>query len=82
MSKYKFRKKILHRYFAKVNLDDPERRHKFLQEVVGEQGVANFKMPTWSDEPNIRPHIGDLYAYLKARSDGALAEGRLEKIEP
>jgi quinoprotein dehydrogenase-associated probable ABC transporter substrate-binding protein len=82
MSKYKFRKKVLHRYFAKVNLDDPERRLKFLQEVVGEQGVANFKMPTWSDEPNIRPHIGDLYAYLKARSDGALDGGQPEKIEP
>lgn len=81
MSQFKFRKKVLHRYFAKVNLDDPDRRLAFLSQVAGEQGVNNFKMPTWSDDPNIRPHINDLYAYLKARSDGVLGEGRPEKIE-
>ena len=81
MSEFKFRKKVLHRYFAKVNLDDPDRRLAFLQQVAGEQGVSGFKMPTWSDDPNIRPHISELYAYLKARSDGALGEGRPEKIE-
>jgi len=81
MSEFKFRKAVLHRYFAKVNLDDPDRRLAFLNQVAGEQGVTNFKMPTWSDDPNIRPHISDLYAYLKARSDGALGEGRPEKIE-
>ncbi len=81
MSEFKFRKKVLHRYFAKVNLDDPDRRLAFLSQVAGEQGVTKFKMPTWSDDPNIRPHISDLYAYLKARSDGALGEGRPEQIE-
>ncbi len=81
MSQFKFRKKVLHRYFAKVNLDDPDRRLAFLSQVAGEQGVNSFKMPTWSDDPNIRPHINDLYAYLKARSDGVLGEGRPEKIE-
>jgi len=81
MSEFKFRKAVLHRYFAKVNLDDPDRRLAFLNQVAGKQGAAEFKMPTWSDDPNIRPHISELYAYLKARSDGALGEGRPEKIE-
>lgn len=81
MSEFKFRKTVLHRYFAKVNLDDPDRRQQFLNEVAGEKSAAEFKMPTWSDNPNIRPHISDLYAYLKARSDGALAAGRPEQIE-
>ena len=81
MSEFKFRKAVLYRYFGKVNLDDPDRRLEFLNRVAGEQGVTEFKMPTWSDDPNIRPHISDLYAYLKARSDGALGEGRPEKIE-
>ncbi len=81
MSEFKFRKKVLHRYFAKVNLDDPDRRLAFLEQVAGEQGVKGFKMPTWSDNPNIRPHISDLYAYLKARSDGALGEERPERLE-
>lgn len=81
MSERKFRKTVLHRYFARVNLDDPDRRLEFLNQVAGEQGVTGFKMPTWSDDPNIRPHISDLYAYLKARSDGALGEGRPEQME-
>jgi len=81
MSAFKFRKKVLHRYFAKVNLDDPDRRLAFLEQVSGEEGVQGFKMPTWSDDPNIRPHISDLYSYLKARADGALGEGRPEQLE-
>jgi len=80
MSEYKFRKKILHRYFAKVNLDDPERRMAFLSQIA-EQDAKNFKMPTWSNDPNIRGHISDLYAYLKARSDGALGAERPERLE-
>jgi len=79
MSEFRFRKKVLHKYFAKVNLDDPDRRLAFLEQVSAE-AVEEFKMPTWSDDPNIRPHISDLYAYLKARSDGALGEGRPEKL--
>lgn len=81
VSEFKFRKTMLHRYFGKVNLDDPARRQNFLNEVAGEKAAAEFKMPTWSDEPNIRPHISDLYAYLKARSDGALGEDAPEQIK-
>ncbi|MBL1320504.1 MAG: quinoprotein dehydrogenase-associated putative ABC transporter substrate-binding protein [Methylophaga sp.] len=80
MSSRAFRQKILGRYFATVNLDDPDRRMAFLEEVA-EIDAAEFKMPTWDDEPNIRAHIGDLYAYLKARSDGALGEARPERLE-
>lgn len=79
MSEFRFRKKVLHKYFAKVNLDDPDRRLAFLEQVSAD-AAKEFKMPTWSDDPNIRPHISDLYAYLKARSDGALGEGRPEKL--
>lgn len=80
MSEFKFRKKLLKRYFAKVNLDDPNRRMEFLSQL-GEAQAAKFKMPTWSDEPYIRSHISQLYAYLKARADGALAEGKPERLE-
>ncbi len=79
MSSRAFRKKVLYRYFAKVNLDDPERRSAFLAQIA-EKDAVKFKMPTWSDEPNIRAHIGDLYSYLKARSDGALAEGQPKRL--
>ncbi|MDF1589403.1 MAG: quinoprotein dehydrogenase-associated putative ABC transporter substrate-binding protein [Gammaproteobacteria bacterium] len=80
MSEFKFRKQLLKRYFAKVNLDDPNRRMEFLSQL-GEAQAAKFKMPTWSDDPYIRSHISELYAYLKARADGALGEGKPERLE-
>ena len=80
MSARKFRKKVLSKYFAKVNLDDPDRRLAFLEQI-SQEAAKGFKMPTWSNDPNIRPHIGDLYSYLKARSDGALSEVRPERLE-
>ncbi len=80
MSARKFRKKVLSKYFAKVNLDDPDRRLAFLEQI-SEEAAKGFKMPTWDQDPNIRPHIADLYAYLKARSDGALSEVRPERLE-
>jgi len=80
MSSRKFRKKVLSKYFAKVNLDDPERRMAFLEQISAEE-AKGFKMPTWDQDPNIRPHIADLYSYLKARSDGALGEVRPERLE-
>jgi mxaJ protein len=38
-------------------------------------------MPSWRDNPNIDPYLDDLWAYLKARADGALGPGRPEKLE-
>lgn len=80
MSEYRFRKKVLRKYFAKVNLDDPDRRLAFLSQI-SEEHAKGFKMPTWDQDPNIRPHISNLYAYLKARADGALGEERPERLE-
>ncbi|RKZ84164.1 MAG: hypothetical protein DRQ39_08645, partial [Gammaproteobacteria bacterium] len=80
MSARAFRKKLLNRYFAKVNLDDPDRRMAFLEQIA-EKDAVEFKMPTWDDDPNIRPHISDLYAYLKARSDGALGTVRPQRLD-
>jgi hypothetical protein len=36
-------------------------------------------MPAWHNNPNIDPYLEDLWAYLKARADGALGLGRSEK---
>jgi quinoprotein dehydrogenase-associated probable ABC transporter substrate-binding protein len=80
MSGYRFRKKMLRNYFAKVNLDDPKRREAFLSQQLSTDKVGQFQMPTWADNPNIRPHIGELYAYLKARADGVLPAGKPDKI--
>jgi mxaJ protein len=37
-------------------------------------------MPPWGDNPNIRPYIENLWAYLSARADGALGPGRPQKL--
>ena len=33
-------------------------------------------MPAWDDDPQVNPHVLDLYAYLSARADGKLGPGR------
>ena len=37
-------------------------------------------MPAWGDNPNISPYIENLWTYLSARADGALAPGRPQKL--
>ena len=33
-------------------------------------------MPAWDDDPQVRPHVLNLYAYLSARADGKLGPSR------
>jgi len=42
---------------------------------TGQVGV----MPPWKDNPNVSKRYKELFAYLKARSDGALPRGRPKK---
>lgn len=44
---------------------------------TGQIGV----MPGWKDNPNISKRYDELYAYLKARSDGVLPPGRPQKMK-
>ena len=39
-------------------------------------GGTKFVMPALGDNKNVMCYIDDLYAYLKARSDGAIPRGR------
>jgi hypothetical protein len=39
---------------------------------TGQVGV----MPPWKDDPNVNKRFDALYAYLKARADGALGPGK------
>jgi hypothetical protein len=37
-------------------------------------------MKGFAADPNIAPFVDDIYAYLQARADGALARGRPVKL--
>jgi hypothetical protein len=60
--------------------DDSERgddagRSALLDQVL-ERKESAFEMPAWQDDPAVRAHILDLYAYLSARADGQQPAGR------
>ena len=80
MTKAEFTNKVLARYriFVSPSLSDEAMRDAIIEEVLrqerGERG--RVAMPVWLDDPGMKPHILDLYAYLKARSDGAIDPGR------
>jgi len=80
MTKAEFTNKVLARYriFVSPSLSDEALRQSVIGEVArqerGERG--RVAMPVWLDDPGMKPHILDLYAYLKARSDGAIGPGR------
>lgn len=38
-------------------------------------------MRGFADDPNVEPYIADIYAYLRARADGALGRGRPRRLE-
>lgn len=56
-------------------------KERFMNSVAngytGEAGV----MPPWKDNPNVNKRFEELYAYLKARSDGALPPGRPTRLD-
>lgn len=54
-------------------------RQVFLEEVL-RRARGDLVMPAWEHETTIQPHVMDLYAYLRARADGALGPGKPQKI--
>lgn len=58
-------------------------RKSIIDEVLQHRrGVrGQLAMPVWNSDPGMKPHILDLYAYLKARSDGAIGTGRPKTMD-
>jgi len=53
---------------GEAQLDDVMRR---------ERGTAvRILMPVWQADPDVNPHVLDLFAYLSARADGKLGPGK------
>jgi mxaJ protein len=57
--------------------------HKQFETIVscGLKGnLGTGVMPAWGTNPNIKPYLDDLWAYLRARTDGVLGPGRPQKL--
>lgn len=56
----------------------------YLEAIVnGIQNVSTSEqsvMPSFGEDPNVMNYVDDIYAYLKARADGAIGRGRPEKL--
>ena len=87
MTQVQFANKVLARYrilgpSPEVPPDEASRKSltdEVLQKRRGERG--RLVMPVWLADPGMKPHVLDLYAYLKARSDGAIGPGRPKTLE-
>ena len=56
-------------------------RQAFIDEVMRRER-GELIMPAWEGDAKIHPHVLDLYAYLRARADGALGPGRPKRMTP
>ncbi len=82
MAPSEFTNKVLTRYRIFIapteSMSSEAVRQSVLDEVIrqrrGDRGTV--AMPAWQSNPGIKPHVLDLYAYLKARSDEAIGPGR------
>jgi hypothetical protein len=59
--------------FQDRTIDDILRRDR--------QSRVRIVMPAWEGDPNINPHVLDLFAYLSARSDGKLGRGQPKRLK-
>lgn len=55
-------------------------RESFLEEVLRRER-GELVMPAWESDTSMRPHVMDLYAYLRARTDGALGPGKPQRMK-
>jgi hypothetical protein len=49
---------------------------EFRDAVLAGRAKGNFVMKGFADDPNVAPFVDDIYAYLRARTDGVIGRGR------
>lgn len=54
-------------------------RSEFIEEVLRRER-GDLIMPAWDEDRKVHAHVLDLYAYLRARADGALGPGKPQRI--
>ena len=67
--------------FARSLIDRPIPFDSFVELVRVGVKRGNTLMQGFADDPNVEPHIEDIYIYLRARADGALGRGRPRRLE-
>ncbi len=81
--------KVLNRYLVNVPSDTAGSeagsvvREAFVAEMQSQEAAqqAPVTMPEWEGHPLIQDRVSALYAYLKARADGALQPGKPELLK-
>lgn len=59
--------------------DDATAIRQAIAEEVSKRANIELNMPAWEGDSKVKPRLHDLYAYLRARADGALGPGRPER---
>jgi mono/diheme cytochrome c family protein len=67
--------------FGRSLIDRPLPFDAFVEVVRVGAMRGSAVMKGFADDPNVGPHIHDIYAYLRARADGALGRGRPRRLE-
>jgi mono/diheme cytochrome c family protein len=62
--------------FAPSLIERPLALEAFQEVVRNGQARGGSVMRGFADDPNVAPHIGDIYAYLEARAAGTAGRGR------
>ena len=62
--------------FAPSLIERLANREAFRRVVLEGVGSGPSVMKGFAGDPNVAPFVDDIYAYLQARADGALARGR------
>ena len=60
---------------------DLPRLREFFTSEINRREAGRVTMPSWEDDPEVEAHVMDIYAYLRARADGALGAQRPEPLD-
>ena len=88
MTQENFSNKVLARYSTSPPSADVNSNDALRQSITDELQRSDrneqyrLKMPEWPKGGGIEPHVPNLYAYLKARSDDAVGTGRPATMDP
>ena len=62
--------------FAPSLIQAPMSIEVFRAIVLAGSGTGTSVMPGFADDPNVAPYVDAIFAYLRARADGAIGRGR------